>query len=169
MFNVGDGNDVICDCAGDSDRILFGEGVYPDSLLFKRFGSACASASAAAARARPAADMLNTDMLNAETSAADMLNTGMPAAETSDADMSVADMLSFSRKPAANRPQTCRSRADMLSLRLSASDMPDLRKPDLCKPGSRKSGSRKPGSRKSGSRKPGSRKPGSRKPNANTA
>ena len=108
MFNVGDGNDVICDCAGDSDRILFGEGVYPDSLLFKRFGSACTSASAAATRARPAADMLNADMLNAETSAADMLNTGMPAAEMSDADMPIADMLSFSRKPAADLPESGR-------------------------------------------------------------
>ena len=93
MFNIGDGNDVICECAGDSDRILFGEGVYPDSLLFKRFGSVCASASAAAARARPAADMLNANM---------------PAAETSDADMTVADMLSCSRKPAADLPESGR-------------------------------------------------------------
>ena len=80
-----------------------GRGYIPTVCCLNVFGSACASASAAAARARPAADMLN-----AETSAADMLNTGMPAAETSDADMPIADMLSFSRKPAADLPESGR-------------------------------------------------------------
>ena len=85
-----------------------GRGYIPTVCCLNVFGSACASASAAAARARPAADMLNADMLNAETSAADMLNTGMPAAEMSDADMPIADMLSFSRKPAADLPESGR-------------------------------------------------------------